>query len=406
MDIRPFDRKRDLKSVERIWQEVGWVDSPSEAAMVRHLLEAGTCIVGCLNDSAECAVATAPGSIYYLDQELSLCVVTAVTTSRIARKQGFARVMTAMQLAEAAGQGAQVAALGMFDQGFYDQLGFGTGAYEHTIRFDPSSLLVDARFRVPSRIHQDDWAQVHSAMVGRMKHHGACTLTPPEIFKAEMAWGEDCFGLGYYSGEQLTHFFWAESNGENGPYTINFMAYRTIDELLELLALIKSLGDQISSVTMDEPAHVQLQPLLSQPFRHRRNTRQSAFENVHRSSAWWQIRMLDVGACVAARQWQGTPFQFNLRLTDPAVEFLPTDGWQGVGGDYTISIGRDSSSCDGFTSGLPLLETSVNTFTRLFFGIINAHQLEASDGLVVPPELIDDLAAAFTLPRMCTSWDF
>lgn len=374
--------------------------------MVRHMLEAGSCIVGCLNDSAECAVTTAPGSIYYLDQELSLCAVTAVTTSRIARKQGFARVMTAMQLAEAAEAGAAVAALGMFDQGFYDQVGFGTGAYDHTIRFDPSSLLVDVAFRVPSRIHQDDWAQVHSAMAGRMKHHGACTLTSPEIFKAEMAWGENCFGLGYYSGEQLTHFFWAESKGEHGPYTINAMAYRTVDELLELLALIRSLGDQVSSVIMIEPPHVQLQSLLSQPFRHRRNTRQSVFENVHRSSAWWQIRMLDVGACVAARRWQGAPFQFNLRLTDPVERFLPAGDWQGVGGEYTVSIGQESRSHDGFTSGLPLLETSVNTFTRLFFGIVNANQIEASDGLIVPPELMDDLQAAFTLPRMCTSWEF
>jgi predicted acetyltransferase len=349
---------------------------------------------------------TVPGSICYLDQELKLCVVTAVTTSRIARKQGLARVMTALQIAEAANQGAEVAALGMFDQGFYDQVGFGTGAYEHTIRFDPSTLLVDRKFRVPSRIHKDDWPQVHASMVGRLKHHGACTLDPPEVLKAEMSWGENCFGLGYYTGEQLTHFFWSEVKGENGPYRITHMAYRTVDELLELLALIKSLGDQISSVIMQEPPHVQLQTLLSQPFRNRRNTRQSVFENVHRSSAWWQIRMLDLGACVRARCWRGAAFRFNLRLTDPVADFLPDEGWQGVGGDYTITIAESSGASEGFSKGLPLLETSVNSFTRLFFGIVSASQLEASDGLVIPRELRDEIGAAFCLPRMSTSWDF
>ena len=78
--------------------------------------------------------------------------VTAVTTSRIARKQGFARVMTARQLAEAAENGAEVAALGMFDQGFYDQVGFGTGGYEHSIRFDPARILTARSVRVARTI--------------------------------------------------------------------------------------------------------------------------------------------------------------------------------------------------------------------------------------------------------------
>ena len=107
---------------------------------------------------------------------LELCAVTAVTISRIARKQGFARVMTAQQLAAAAQAGAEVAALGMFDQGFYDQVGFGTGAYEHMIRFDPATLQVDVPFRVPARLTKDNWADVHGAMVERMKHHGAVVL--------------------------------------------------------------------------------------------------------------------------------------------------------------------------------------------------------------------------------------
>ncbi|MFV2091283.1 MAG: hypothetical protein ACC642_11540, partial [Pseudomonadales bacterium] len=207
-------------------------------------------------------------------------------------------------------------------------------------------------------------------------------------------------------GERLTHFFWSETKGENGPYTITHMAYRTVDELLELLALIKSHGDQISSVSMQEPPHVQLQMLLKQPFRNRRNTKQSTFENAHSSSAWFQFRILDLHACVEARHWHGPAFRFNLRLTDPAADFLPDDGWQGVGGDFTIAIGERSGVSEGFSEGLPLLETNVNTFTRLFFGVVGASQMAASDGLLIPPALIDDLEAAFCLPRMSTSWEF
>jgi len=406
MDIRPFDLEKDIRAVERIWYEVGWVENATQAGYVKDFLSTGSCIVGCLNGSAECAVHTVPGTIQYLDDELQLCVVSAVTTSRVARKQGFARVMTARQLAEAALGGAEVAALGMFEQGFYDQVGFGTGAYEHGFRFDPATLQVDRTFRVPSRLHPDDWPQVHQAMLNRLKHHGACNLHPPELMKGELAWHENGFGLGYYTGETLTHFFWGDATGEHGPYEISYMAYRSSDELLELLALIRSLGDQVSTVVMVEPPHVQLQALLKQPFRNRRNTRQTEFENVHRTSAWWQIRILDLAACLSKRRWRSPGIRFNLKLHDPVADFLSADDWQGIGGDYTVEIGESSSAVSGATTGLATLEASVNSFSRLFFGIVKASDLAASDGVTVPRELLPALDEAFCLPRMTTSWDF
>jgi predicted acetyltransferase len=406
MDIRSFNLKEDIRAVERIWYECGWVENPEQASYLKDFLGTGSCIVGCLNGSPECAAHTVPGTLQYLDETLKLCVVTAVTTSRIARKQGFARYMTARQLAEAAQQGAEVAALGMFEQGFYDQVGFGTGAYEHTIRFDPATLLVDRPFRVPSRLHKDDWPAVHQAMINRLKHHGACSLHPPELMKAEMAWHENGFGLGYYQGDTLTHFFWGDAKGENGPYELSFVGYRSQDELLELLALIKSLGDQVSSVVMHEPAHVQLQTLLKHPFRNRRNTRRSEFENVHRTAAWWQLRILDVDACVAKRQWPGEPFEFSLQLHDPAEDFLPDHGWQGVGGEYTVCIGETSSASPGGTTGLPLMRASVNSFSRLVFGIASATQLQAGGDFELPDRLCESLNKAFCLPRMSTSWGF
>ncbi|MEM8767026.1 MAG: GNAT family N-acetyltransferase [Pseudomonadota bacterium] len=406
MDIRPYDPKRDLRAVERIWYECGWVSSPEEASYIKDFLGTGRCIVGCLNDTAECQVHTVPGTIRYLDDTLSLSAVTAVTTSRIARKQGFARVMTAQQLAAAAADGAQVAALGMFEQGFYDQVGFGTGSYENRLRFDPATLLVDVPFRVPSRLHTDDWPAVHRAMTHRLSHHGAVNLEPPELMKAELAWTENHFGLGYYEGEALTHFIWGEAKDEHGPYEITAMAYRSVAELLELLALIRSLGDQVNTFVMQEPPHVQLQTLLKQPFRTRRNTSNSAFENTQRAVAWWQVRLLDLPACLPHRSFSGEAFEFNLELEDPAASFLADTNWQGAGGEFTVRIGSESSARPGLSARLPLLKASVNSFSRLFFGIASATQLGAGADFLADPALTRRLDDAFCLPRMQTSWDF
>ncbi len=406
MDIRPFDLKEDVRAAERIWAECGWVEGPEQTSYVKHFLGTGDCIVGCLNGTPECVVHTVPGTIRYLDRPLPLCVVTAVTTSRIARKQGFARVMTARALAAGAARGARVAILGMFDQGFYDQLGFGTGSYAHRFRFDPATLLVDGPFRVPSRIHKDDWRQVHGAMASRQMHHGAVVLEPPELMMGELAWQENGFGLGYYQGDTLTHFFWADAKSEHGPYEIVFCAYRNAEELRELLALIRSLGDQVSSVVMTEPAHVQLQTLLRQPFRNRMVTRRSAFENIHTSAAWWQVRLLDLAGCVAERRWHGPAFEFNLVLSDPVAEYLPDPGWQGLAGDYTVRIGATSEVAGGCSPGLPTMRASINAFSRLFFGIAGASEQRLSGGLEAPDELARQLDEAFCLPRMSTSWEF
>ena len=39
--------------------------------------------------------------------------------------------MTALKIAEDVEAGAEVCGLGMFDQGYYDKLGFGTGNYSY-----------------------------------------------------------------------------------------------------------------------------------------------------------------------------------------------------------------------------------------------------------------------------------
>ena len=72
-------------------------------------------------------------------------VVAAVTTSRIARGLSLAQKLTARQLVKGQQAGASVATLGMFDQGFYNKVGFGTGAYVNEFAFDPGSLDVSLK---------------------------------------------------------------------------------------------------------------------------------------------------------------------------------------------------------------------------------------------------------------------
>ena len=144
-----------------------------------------------------------------LDQvDLPLCVIAAVTTSRIGRGLGFAQNLTAWQLARAAQKGAAVAALGMFDQGFYNKVGFGTGGYINEFAIDPGSIDVAKKPRAPSRLTKDDSAAMLKAMVNRPRNHGAVVIDNPNSALAECMLSENGFGLGYFSGKKLTHFVW------------------------------------------------------------------------------------------------------------------------------------------------------------------------------------------------------
>ena len=408
MEIRPYDQGRDLRAVQRIWREIGWLDSDSDAGRLTDFLGVGSCLTAALDGEAECMVHTTPGAMRYQDTDAPMCAVTAVTTSRVARKLGLAQVLTARQLAAGALDGAEVAALGMFEQGFYDRVGFGTGAYEHTFKFDPATLAIDAAFRPPKRLCEQDWRKVHAAMLARRRGHGGCQLRPPEITRLDMAWSPNGFGLGYEENGALTHCLWLFAEEvEHGPYTVQLLAYQTPQQLLELLALLKSLGDQVSLVIMREPGEIQLQSLLRQPFRHRRNTRKGEFAAVQQSAAWWQLRMLDVPACVARRRWPGPPVRFNLSLTDPLAPLLDDAAWRGCGGSYQVTVAAESAAEPGHAAGLPTLFASVNAFSRLWWGVAPASSLAITDALRSDgADLLSQLDEALRLPAPHTGGDF
>ena len=409
MPFRSYDPKKDRDAVHRIWREIGWLEKDKEEWSDLYI-EAGRALVAEVNGAAECVVTSAPGTIRHLTEDLPLSVLTGVTTSRIARKQGLAKHLTAQLVAADALDGALVAALGMFEQGFYDELGFGTGGYEHLFDFDPSRLNVNTRARVPRRITADDWEAAHAACLARQRGHGACNLHSPSITRAAMLSTKNGFGLGYCDGPdgELTHYFWcAVQELEQGPYEMQWMAFQSGEQFLELMALLRSLGDQVRQVQMRERPGIQFQDLLEQPFKQRALTRRAKFESRTRAVAYWQMRMCDVPGCLARTHLKWGEARFSLRLTDPIERYLDGDSpWRGVAGDYVIALGLSSSAEAGFDETLPTLTASVGAFTRLWLGVRPATGLAVTDDLVGPQELLEELDWVLRLPDPKPDWDF
>ena len=410
MKFRSYDPQKDKKAAYRMCHEVGWVgDGKVGEQAIDAFLKGSRALVAEINGEAECLVNSMPGVIRYQDEDLPLSAVTAVLTSRIARRQGLAKRLTAQVIAADAAEGALVSGLGMFEQGFYNKLGFGTGPYEHWFSFDPGQLKVKYRAGIPCRLTKKDWKMVHAASLARRRVHGGANIHPSELIRAEMGWTKNGFGLGYNNGPngELTHFFWGTPNGEYGPYTILFTAYQNRDQFLELMTLLKNLGDQVRQVTVREPGGIQLQDLLDQPFRYRWLSEKGKYENRARAIAYWQLRICDLPGCLGRTHLPGNEVQFNLKLTDPIENYLDDNSpWQGISGDYVVTLGSSSGAAEGVDSSLPTLTASVGAFTRLWMGALSATSLSITDNLSGPEELLETLDRVLCLPAPKLDWDF
>ena len=399
MNIHDYDAERDLKAVTRIWREVGWIEGDEQAKAMEYFLDGTDTYVALIDGEAECAVMTTPGAIRYQDTDLDLSVVSGVTTSLIGRKQGLASALTAHALAQDAKKGAAVSILGMFEQGFYDLLGFGSGSYEHHLQFDPATLTVDVPYRPPVRLTADDWEEVAATYAARHREHGGVVVHPPGFARAEITWADDPFGLGYRSESgELTHFVFGRAKRESGPYRVLMFSFQNHHQMLELLKLLSVLGDQVRSVRITEPAGIQLQDLLRHVVRQWIATEKSEHAFQHRSGTWWQLRILDVQKCVAARSYAGPPVRFVAEISDPVSDYLDGD-WQGVAGSYVVTVGEQSTAETGTEDGLPVLTGSINAFSRAWFGVRSASSLSVTDDLSGPPELLMDLDRALALPQ-------
>ena len=121
----------------------------------------------------------------------------------------------------------------------------------------------------------------------------------------------------------------------------------------------------------------------------------------------WQIRILDLPTCLEKTSLPGRTLRFNLSLTDPVADFLPADApWRGIGGDWVVELGPESSAVHGHEEGLAKLEASVGAFTRLWFGIRPASSLSVTDRLQGSGELLAALDETIRLPSAHLGWDF
>lgn len=411
IDIRDLEIDADMPALQRVWREIGWSDSKQTDRAMLDFYAEGETGVAVINGEVECAVLAQFGTMRLDQQDLPLCVVSAVTTSRIARGLSLAQKLTARQLVNGQQAGAAVATLGMFDQGFYNKVGFGTGAYINEFAFDPGLLDVSLKARTPARLGVKQADQMLAAMMSRPRLHGSVVLNLPRTFKAELRM-DDGFGLGYYDGPRLTHFVWMRPKGENGPYQVKWMGYENGDGLLELLALLKSLADQIYSIRLLEPPHVQLQSMLKRPFRAQAIAEKGKFYADQNTYAWYQLRVLDLPSCLDALSYSGPDIVFQLHLEDPidgvlAAEDLAAEraAWRSLSGDWVVTLGRQSTAVSGTDAALPTLACTVNSFSRLLWGVASASSLAISDGVRAPLSLLESLDGVFTA-NPNPGWDF
>lgn len=406
--VRTFDPATDVDHVVRIWHETRWLDADNDAqrAALRAFLEGGAAEVGVVDGAAECLVHRTPATIDHAVTVLPASVVSAVTTSHVGRRRRFASTLTARAVARAGAEGAAVSLLGMFEQGFYDRFGFATGSPVPIVTFDPASLRLGGRSaRRPVRFGVDDGPALSAAMRRRLPHHGRVTLDSPNVMGAELGFADQPFALGYRDGDRITHFLAGNLKDENGPFEVLAYSYETGEQLLELLALLHELGDQVHSVELLEPPHLQLHPLLAEPNRQRSRSRRGAHESGTRAATWWQLRVLDVPAVVAAHRWVGAPVEFDLVIDDPVGTFLDDDrcGWAGTTGAYRVRVAEESSAerIDDTHAGdgsRPVVRAGIGAFSRLWFGVRPATSLALTGELDAPGDLLTALDAALLLP--------
>lgn len=411
MIIRPYQPDADFDAICRLWEEIGWLerDEKNDQRYLRQFLSNSSNLVAELNGEAECLVSTCPGTIQHLQNTLPVQIIAAVTTSMLARKQGLASRTTARAIAEGAEAGLPVSALGMFEQGYYTRLGFGNGPYEFIMRFNPALLSVDEEFPVPVRLSEKDYQEMHHAMMNRWRSHGSMQVLPPEHLHAELGWTDEPVGLGFRNEQgELTHFIWGNCKGEHGPFKITVMAYQDRQQLLQLLSLIKSLGNQLYVVQLIETQQLQLQDLLIEPFRSINKTQGSNYAESFRTEAWWQLRINDLTACVEALKLPTRPgLSFNLTVDDPITDYLEEgQSWRGIGGDYSIELGSQSSVRRNHRPDLPHLRASASGISRLWLGTASANRLATSGEIEAEQSLLDALEATLSLPRPHPGWEF
>jgi predicted acetyltransferase len=406
--IRPY-RPTDKDNCIRILLEVGWMEGKkTDSEVFDSYISDSTAFVTELHGDAEVLVITRPGQVIVQDKDVNMSVVTGVLTSRVARMQGHALKTTALAITHSAENGAAVSFLGIFDQGYYDKLGFGTLGYTRVTTIDPAKLKVPKLTRAPKRYTKKDSEAIHNCRRNRKRIHGGCNLDGVGTTGCELVWSENGFVLGFENEEgELTHFLWLNSKGIHGPYHCSCYCWQTPEQLVELFSVLQSLSDQVYSVSLFEPTGFQLQDFLDRPFATNRSRKNGDHDSNTRCDAWMQCRILDVSTCIGALKLCGNPVSFNMVVTDPIEQYIPSDSsWKGVAGEWTVQLGEKSSANLGTDESLPTLTCSINDLSRLWIGASTAEALATVGDLSADNKLIASIDSILNIPAPTVDWDF
>ncbi len=406
-----YNKELHFENCVTIWKDAGWLEKGQEK-VVEHLFNSGDALVGENNGEAVALAVSHTGTFNHIShsEKLPFCAVTAITVAFHGRKKGFAGTLTAELLARGADRGEVVAGLGMFEQGFYDKVGFGNYPYMRVVYFRPSEILISGSpLKLPRRLSNSDWEIIHKNRCERLRCHGSVNL-PPLFTRTEMELNKKSFTMGFFSEEgSLTHHYVVSSvKGEHGPMRIAWAVFNTPEQFKDILLSIKSFGDQIDLVSIHEPSGIQIQSLLAKPMSSNRQSSDSSGSKVGiRTASWTQCRILDLVKCTNGMTVPGKPCSFNLILTDPVENYLDSSfNWRGCAGEYTVRFSDSSTAERGCTEGLPVMKCSVNTFTRLWNGTSSASMLPYTDEIEAPTDLLRELDDTLRLPEPSYDWDF
>ena len=405
-----YDEPLHKVGAQLVWHDCGWSDKPDACDLLDTFFELGPSWVGIRDEIVQSVVHTACATIRYQSSDMRLQAVTGVTTSLQARRGGVAARTLAHAVSAGAATGATVSALGIFDQGFYDRLGFGSLDIMRLVRFDPKDIRVDMTARPPLRFTDKDIEDVHAARSRRRLRHGGVNFDSSNRTLADIQECTNGVGFGYRDRANggISHMVWfSRKDAENGPFRIIFSIWETREQLGELMAFLHSLADQVHLVVMEEPPGIALQDFIQRPLRSGSITQKSKYETGITAMTYQQLRILDLKTAIQACSATGEPVRFNLTLTDPIAAYLPHDApWKGCSGNYTVTVSNVSDMSHEHTNGLPHLTADIAAFSRMWFGCRNASALAMTANLQAPDELLDKLDKALCLPSPMFDWSF
>jgi hypothetical protein len=404
--MRPYEHDQDLPGVLALWNELNWLgDCGNRAAGLEAFLRDTHGIVDEVDGRIEGQVAMRDGVVRHEGRTLKFSALCALMVSTVGRLGGFGTRGSAAAVADAAERGIAVAALGFFDQGFYDRIGFGTGDYDHRTTIDPRTLTVPKGHRRPVRLGRDDLARIHACRRKSWRWHGSARFPTPADTEAEMLWYPDCYYLGFEDERgELTHCLCARKKGESGPDEVKWLAWQNREQLFELLGVFKGMADSLYAIRIADPPGVQLQDLVERPFESAEKREGGPFHQPDLAGAWEQWRILQPAPAFAGVRAAGS-LRFAVDLHDPIEQFLPEDrAWRGLSGVWTVELGEPCSMRRGGSA--PKLHATVNAFSRWWLGARPASHLALTDHFDGSAALIEDLDRCWRPPRPRNDWEF